>query len=204
MVKNLVFDVSVFFDFDIGKILARLGFSSEEILHLKRTVFNQKLWRDMNDGKILLETFRNEVCKLYPQYKKEFGEIFNPENLSTYMPQIKENILLTSKAVENGYKVYILTNSCYDIITYVMNSLPIKSKISGTMFSCVENISMPNEKLFIMFLEKFNLNANDCLFVDDKERYLKAAKKLGFNTLLYQYNKKGQSELNNILLQKIV
>lgn len=45
-------------------------------------------------------------------------------------------------------------------------------------------IQKPDERIFLLTIEKLGLNAEDCIYIDDREGNLDAAKKVGMNPVL--------------------
>lgn len=46
-------------------------------------------------------------------------------------------------------------------------------------------IQKPDARIFQLTLERLGCEANDCLYVDDREGNLVAARKVGMNTILF-------------------
>ena len=46
----------------------------------------------------------------------------------------------------------------------------------------------PNKEIFEHLLGKYNLNADECLFIDDSEKNIEGAKALGINGYLFDGN----------------
>ena len=46
-------------------------------------------------------------------------------------------------------------------------------------------MSKPNPKIYILALEKLNLNPNQTFFIDDVPEYVDAASKLGISAILF-------------------
>ena len=45
-------------------------------------------------------------------------------------------------------------------------------------------IRKPDERIFRLTVEKLAVNAEDCLYIDDRRGYLEAAKRVGMSTIL--------------------
>ena len=54
--------------------------------------------------------------------------------------------------------------------------------------SATHKISKPKSRIYEIVLEENNLNANDCLFIDDLGVNIKAAEELGIDGYLYNGN----------------
>ena len=45
-------------------------------------------------------------------------------------------------------------------------------------------IQKPDERIFLLTIEKLGVNAEDCIYIDDRTGNLDAAKKVGMNPIL--------------------
>ena len=45
-------------------------------------------------------------------------------------------------------------------------------------------IQKPDERIFLLTIEKLGVNAKDCIYIDDRTGNLNAAKKVGMHTIL--------------------
>ena len=59
---------------------------------------------------------------------------------------------------------------------------------NGIVLSSDIHILKPNEDIFKYILNKYNLKAEECLFIDDKDYNIEAAKKLNFKAEVFQEN----------------
>ncbi len=61
--------------------------------------------------------------------------------------------------------------------------------------SCEFKSKKPNEKMFRIALAALNCKASECIYIDDRKKYLETPKKMGFNVLLFEDVKKLKNEL---------
>jgi HAD superfamily hydrolase (TIGR01509 family) len=54
---------------------------------------------------------------------------------------------------------------------------------------CEVHLSKPGKDIFLLALKNCGLKAEECIFIDDKEKNVAAAKALGFNAVLFRDNK---------------
>ena len=57
---------------------------------------------------------------------------------------------------------------------------------NGIVLSSDIHILKPNEDIFKYILNKYNLKEEECLFIDDKDYNIEAAKKLNFKAEVFQ------------------
>ncbi|MDX2410928.1 MAG: HAD-IA family hydrolase, partial [Woeseiaceae bacterium] len=54
------------------------------------------------------------------------------------------------------------------------------------VISGVEKLAKPDERFYMVLLERYGLASAECLFIDDNARNILAAKGLGFHTIHLQ------------------
>ena len=89
---------------------------------------------------------------------------------------------------DRGYKLYYLSN--WDKYSYDLEIGFFKnfcSKFDGGIFSFEINDMKPNESMYKMLLNKYNIDPAKALFFDDKHVNVEAARKVGMNA--YVFNK---------------
>ena len=87
-------------------------------------------------------------------------------------------------AEERGYGLYGLTNWSYKVYA-VMERVPIFRLLDGCVISSEEHLIKPDLRIYQRLVDKFKLQPSDCLFVDDKQTNVDAAKASGMHSLLF-------------------
>ena len=78
---------------------------------------------------------------------------------------------------DKGYGIYVLSNASDKFYTYLPRFLPL-DYFTWYVVSCDIHMLKPNEDIYKHILEKYNLKAEDCLFIDDADKNAEGAKKL--------------------------
>ena len=133
-------------------------------------------------------SFRREVVLLqrkYPQWASEI-ELYDTGWWRMMRGTIPGMYSLVSELKETGHALYGLSNwNDKKFRTYVQSSYPVFGLLDGMVISGEEKINKPDERLYRILLERFNIKAEDSLFVDDNPDNLVTAEKLGFKTILF-------------------
>ena len=84
-----------------------------------------------------------------------------------------------------GYRIYGITNftpagyeQCYDCIAFV-------EKFDGCVFSFMEGVVKPNPEIYKILLARYDIKAEECVFIDDTEENVLGAEKLGFKGIVF-------------------
>ena len=78
----------------------------------------------------------------------------------------------------------------------VLDFLPL---MDGGVFSCDVKLIKPDRRIYECITQKYNLIPNECVFIDDIERNVKAAKDFGFNAIQFMTLEQAQRDLNAML-----
>ena len=114
-----------------------------------------------NDGAIEIINKRNKF-----KYEKLTQEFLN----EWYKKQpINRDIVEIAKTLKkNGYNLFVLSNMANLTYEYFKND-EFFSLCTGIVISAYEHVKKPDEKVYRLLLERYNLNADECLFIDDDD-----------------------------------
>ena len=88
---------------------------------------------------------------------------------------------------EKKYGLYILSNASDRYHKYFPEIFPL-DYFTGLVFSCDIHIIKPDEGIFKYILNKYNLKAEECLFIDDIESNIKGAEKVNMKGEVFKNN----------------
>jgi 2-haloacid dehalogenase len=136
--------------------------------------------------RILQDEFPKHTVKIrlyYDQWEKMIkGDI--PQNV-TVLRKLKEK-----------YKLYGLTNWSAETFPIVFNRYSFFTLFDGIVISGEEKLIKPDKKIFERMLERYHLEAENALFIDDNMNNIQAAKDMGFATIHIQEKTDLESELH--------
>lgn len=186
MIKNLIFDIGgVLLEYNPKTYLDKLNIPENIRKELNDIIFHTQKWRDCLNGFVSNQELIEYLTDKYPNYKKEIKEILSYESLQYMLPPKLDMIDYFHKLKEHNYKIYLCSNITEDTYNFIKNEFDIIQNADGGVFSCFENISKPDEKIYENLIDRYNLDVNESLFIDDTKKNIEIAKKLGFNTLLF-------------------
>lgn len=168
MIKNIIFDIgNVIINYNQKKIISNFTDKEDEIKYIFDEIFNSPEWTLMdlgditNDGAIEIINKRNTF-----KYEKLTQEFLN----EWYKKQpINRDIVEIAKILKkNGYNLFVLSNMANLTYEYFKND-EFFSLCTGIVISAHEHVKKPDEKVYRLLLERYNLNAEECLFIDDDD-----------------------------------
>ena len=96
-------------------------------------------------------------------------------------------ISFLKKVRENGYKTYILSNAPHEIPPFLVNN-DLTQYFDGQIISAEEKVSKPDQGIYNLLLDRYDLNPEESVFLDDKLENIEAAKEVNINGIVYDYN----------------
>ena len=198
ILKNLVFDMgNVLIEWNSDKILKAITDDIHLQDLLRKEVFETGLWVETDEGVKtreevieivtgkLGEDYRNEITQLL-RYWYKYVDVFT---------KVQDRIIELSKS---GYSIYILSNTAFTFYDLVKEGyLPATSVAKGMVLSCEEKVLKPDEKIYNILLERYNLDPHDTMFFDDLPENIWGAARCGINGFVVE----NESELLTYLDQ---
>lgn len=185
MIKNIIFDMgNVLLEWKPAEIVARFIDDSDRIQKITHAVFENELWAKLDRGEASEEEVREYAKKELPEeYHEDIDEVL--DNWQYCMPIISETSTLVRYLHMTGFKVYLLSNANIKFVE-VKRDLHCLKYMDGYMVSYREKCAKPSPEIYKKFLERFDLNPEECVFIDDLEANCEGAKKCGIDAIQYK------------------
>ncbi len=186
MIKNVVFDFgNTVIHFVPREIIKYFGVNEEEDISVLETIiFDRKYWDKLDDGSLSQDEFRESIINKVPdRYRQTTLDIC--DNWYKALPEIEGMRELIESLKKKGKKIYLLSNISEEFVKH-KEKIEIFKLFDGFVFSGVEKMAKPDRKIFELLLDRYNLDAKSCLFVDDLEKNVETAKNVGFKAFLFK------------------
>ena len=85
---------------------------------------------------------------------------------------------------ESGYGIYLLSNASTAQPEY-WKQYPVSSFFDGTMISSAERCIKPSDEIYRRFIERFCLEPDECIFIDDTPSNVAAAIANGWDGIVF-------------------
>lgn len=184
MIKNIVFDM--------GNVLLRYNpeiplnvfVKDEEGRNIiRRELFRGKEWEQRDQGIITIEEQLDAVSKRVPEKYHEALKRCAYE-WSICMKPVDGSRAFFDEAKAAGYRVYVLSNACDNFFTYFDRFAPV-DQFDGMLVSYQVKKIKPDHEIYRCLLEKYDLKADECIFIDDLETNTNAAKAVGMAAVTF-------------------
>ena len=180
MIKNIVLDVGgIFFDDSKKNIQKLLNKNCDNIYKIAYGGGFKKCLL----GEISVQEHINSL-----KNEKDFNDIsyiLKKENLIKSYPLIKNNFEYIKGLRKRGYKLFLLTNITEDSYNYINELININETFDGGIYSYQEHLIKPDYDIYNLLINRFNLNKDETIFFDDKEKNVKAANEVGIKSYVF-------------------
>lgn len=180
MIKNIIFDLgNVIINYDQQAIIERFAKTDDEKEYLMENNFKAPEWKRIDLGEI----DNNEAIRIISERHNNKYKYLTEEFWHNWYKEqdINDDIVaIATKLKDKGYNIYVLSNMANETYNYFKH-IDFFKLCNGIIISAQEHIKKPDERIFKILLERYDLKAEECLFIDDDDtnRSYETANKLG-------------------------
>lgn len=96
---------------------------------------------------------------------------------------IADNVAVFEDARASGIPCYAITNFAADTFAEAQARFSFLTRFDGAVVSAEERLIKPDPAIFAVFLSRYDLLPEACLFMDDSARNIATARDMGFATI---------------------
>jgi putative hydrolase of the HAD superfamily len=188
MADTIVFDLGgVLLDWSFEESASNVGLSEESIRTIREKVIDTGYWDQYDLGDRTRDEITEEILREIPDCADDYRRY-----LDGYMDSIipfwyTEDWLKGLK--RKGYRIYFLSNwsrECHDKLMESGVMSFIGTYMSGGVWSFEEHLLKPDRAIYERLATKYGLNPGRCVFLDDREVNVKAAREAGYSAIVFQ------------------
>ena len=158
-------------------------------------------WNAEQDGGRTIEEAETLKIAEFPDHE-ELIRLYYKQWHQMFSGPIEENVELFKQLKASGnYKIYALTNWSAEKWELALELFPFFNYFDGVVVSGQEKIRKPYPEIYNLIVDKFAINPENAIFIDDNEENVIAAKDLKIYGIHY---KSPQQLLNELKSYKII
>jgi HAD superfamily hydrolase (TIGR01509 family) len=198
MIKNVIFDIgNVLLEFNPLEYLKRT-FNDDNIeKFLYKEVFQCKEWLHLDRGTLTQDEAIKIISLRNPEHEAHIKKCMN--NWIDILSPIEGTVKILNELKENGYKLYLLSNFHSLAFETVYSKYEFFKHFDGGIISYKENLLKPESEIYSKLLDTYNLNAEECLFIDDTLVNIETASRFGINTVHFESCEKLRKSLSEFI-----
>jgi 2-haloacid dehalogenase len=150
-------------------------------------------WNLQQDKGRLLSEGTRLLQDQFPEHHAKI-QLFYDQWEKMLKGDIPENVAVL-QALKKRYRLYGLTNWSAETFPKALERFPFFQIFDGIVVSGEEKLIKPDERIFQLILDRYHLDPESALFIDDNLNNIKTAKKMGFSTIHVQKKTDLKNEL---------
>lgn len=179
--------------FDPDLYLEDLGYQGMIKEELKSEIFKTKEWLMLDRGTINQDEALGIWQQRNPNLKSEIAEVM--EEWETMLTLKNDSLDILKDLAAKNYNLYVLSNFHKKAFNYVNSKYKFFDYFAGKVISAEIGMLKPEPEIYDYLLNKFNLDAEATLFIDDSKDNIKAALKKGIRVIHFKDAKCLEEEL---------
>ena len=184
MIKNIIFDMgNVLVDFCWDKAFRDKGIDGEMLERVANATVRDKDWDEFDLANIPHEQIIQNFIDNDPEIESEIRLATSSIGDMIKNKDYAENLI--NSVQKAGYKAYILSNMSPEAFAEAGDVLKCSKLADGELFSCECHMVKPDPEIYKLLLEKFSLDASECVFLDDKLENIKAGEACGIKGIVF-------------------
>ncbi len=196
MITTIIFDLgAVLIDWN-PRLMYRTLFDDEAEMEKFLAEVATSDWNEEQDAgrpllegtEILIQQFPEHehlIRAFYGRWDEMLGEAFH------------DTVAIFKKLKESGkYKIYALTNWSAETFPVAKARFEFLNWFDGIVVSGEEKMRKPTPKFYHILLNRYEVNAQECLFIDDNYRNILAAEKIGIECIHFTSAESLEQELS--------
>ena len=180
--KNVIFDFGgVLYRYEPDYLLSCCYDNAEDLQAAKPVIYRE--WHKLDEGTVDYDAYVAETEALLPEHLRAGARMYL-YNWHRFEPPMEQTWALAARLKARGYKIYLLSNAPVNFAAD-LDIYPILRIFDGLVVSAPIQMVKPNADIFRHILKKYDLKAEESIFVDDMEINAEGARKVGMHGYTY-------------------
>lgn len=196
MIKNVIFDVgNVLVSWNPTETMIKLGFSDATIKTLHEKLFDTDVWSEDDRGVLSPDEVLSLLISQAPALEKEIRLFY--ENATDSIGRKAYAIPWINALKSAGYNTYVLSNFGEGNLKKVIDkgAVDFLDYLDGYVFSYAVKLIKPDVPIYQYLLDKYNLKAEESVFIDDKNVNVIGARNVGLHSFQFTSYEQAIEEL---------
>lgn len=195
-IDTLIFDFGgVLIDWNPAYVyLKEFRGDTHKMSHFLNTICSWE-WNEQQDAGYPLRQATEDRVALFPEHERLIRMYYDRwEEMLGY--EHTETVALLKRIKEAGqHKLIGLTNWSHETFPVAQARFPFLSWFDGIVVSGTEKMKKPDQRIYQLTLNRYQLNAEHAVFIDDKKENVVAAQALNIHGIAYKNAQNLEEEL---------
>lgn len=198
MIKTVIFDIgNVLTDFAWQEMYKEKGLGGETFDRVVKATVQSPYWCELDRGIMTFSEVMDKFVNLDSEMEDEIRRVL--ADMHGIVTGRSYAVPWVCSLKKQGLKVYVLSNFSEKIWKECIDALEFYEFTDGGIISYKEHLIKPDQAVYQLLLERYGLCADECVFIDDLEENVKAARLCGINGIVFKNYEQAKKELNDML-----
>ena len=199
-INTIIFDLgNVLIDWNPKYVFDKMFQDEEKKKHFFENICTME-WNEAQDAGRSIKEATEELVALHPEWK-EYIVAYYDQWINMLGGPIHDTVEIFRQLKESGkFKLYALTNWSAELFPYALELYEFLYWFDGRVVSGEEKMRKPSPEFYHLLLDRFDVKAEEALFIDDNFRNIQAAEKIGIHTIHFMSPQQLKEELQNLNL----
>ena len=197
MIDTVIFDLgNVLVDFRWKEFIRDKGYDGEMAVRIARATVENPVWQEVDRGVWNYGQLMDAFIANDPGIEQELRHVFS--DVSGILGEKDYAIPWIRELHAAGYRVYYLSNysrQADETHGWIRTML---AEMDGGILSYMEQLIKPDPAIYRLLMDRYGLTPENCVFIDDTERNVIAAKELGMKGIVMKSREQAASELREL------
>jgi len=196
-IRNVIFDIgNVLTNYRWHDFLIEQGFDEEMVQRIAKSTVYHPAWNEFDRGILTKEEIMKQFVESDPEIEAEIRKGF--ETVHNMVTKRENAIPWIQGLKAKGYKVYYLSNFSEIAERECADSIDFIPYMDGGILSYKDKLIKPDRRIYELLLERYNLKAEECVFIDDVMANIDGAAEVGIRGVNYKSYDQVREELKEL------
>jgi 2-haloacid dehalogenase len=199
MIKNIVFDLGgVLIDWNPEYVFLKEFRGDRERMNWFFNTICTSSWNEEQDAGYSIEKATNERVAMFPKHERLIRMYYGEWEQMLGFEHTETVEILRRLHDSKEHSIYSLTNWSNETFPVALKKFPFLSWFKGILVSGDVGLKKPDPEIYKLLLDRYGLEANTCVFIDDRTENVKAASALGFSGIVFKNHTQLSKDLKKL------
>lgn len=197
-INTVIFDVGmVLLEFYGTAYLDAFDFSEPVKKAVAKATVGSPTWAKFDKGILTEKEILAEFISNAPALEKEIRLFF--DNMDGICRLYEDSVDWIKEVKSKGCRVFLLSNYPDKLFRVTKDKMEFLPYMDGAVFSYAEKCIKPEPDIYKCLLERYSIEPERAVFLDDVQANLDGARQFGIHPILVKDRKEAQRELDQLL-----
>lgn len=185
-INTVIFDLGgVLIDWNPRYLYRKIFETEEEITWFLENICTPA-WNDEQDAGRSFEEATADLIRQHPEYREPIAAWYERWQ-ETIAGPIQGTVDILKQIKDSGkFRLYALTNWSAETFPWAMRNFDFLHWFEGIVVSGVEKCRKPLPEFFHILFDRYDVNPQEAIFIDDNLKNIEGAKALGLHTIVFK------------------